>query len=77
MLAKLLRPGGLIHFASDWVPYAQQVQSLVAQHPQYEIMPDSEESEAVIRLRPETHFERRGLRLGHKVTDLVIRKKSS
>ncbi len=76
MLAKLLRPSGLIHFASDWVPYAQQVQSAVAQHPQYEIMPDSEESAAIIRLRPETHFERRGLRLGHKVTDLVIRKKS-
>lgn len=74
LIAKLLKPQGLIHFASDWVPYAKQVELLVEEHPLFELVPDGEEAASVVRLRPETHFERRGLKLGHKVTDLVIRK---
>ena len=93
MLALLLRADGLIHFATDWEPYARQVKSVVELHPQFECLLSEEvnsevadqvgaeisiEAEdlakAVISLRPETHFERRGLKLGHKVTDLVIRK---
>ncbi len=73
-LSTLLREGGLIHFATDWVPYAQQVMSVVASHPGFECLPDGDEALAITSLRPETRFERRGTRLGHKVTDLVIRK---
>ena len=79
MLANLLRPEGIIHFATDWQPYAVQVESEVELHPRFECLSSDaatgEEAEAVTRLRPETHFERRGLKLGHKVTDLVIRKR--
>jgi len=83
MLEKLLRPEGLIHFATDWEPYANQVKSVVEMHPRYECLPQEgdemfnaaeDQAKAVTCLRPETHFERRGLKLGHKVTDLVIRK---
>ena len=83
MLALLLRPEGLIHFATDWQPYAAQVRSVVKMHPCFQCLPQpgdesfdatDDEAKAVICLRPETHFERRGLKLGHEVTDLVIRK---
>lgn len=73
-LNTLLRDDGLIHFATDWVPYAQQVRSVVASHPHYECLPDGDEARAITGLRPETRFERRGTKLGHEVTDLVIRK---
>ncbi len=75
MLARLLTPAGMIHFASDWVPYAEQVQQMVTEHPRFELMPAGDELNSVVQLRPETHFERRGLKLGHRVTDLVIRKR--
>jgi len=74
MLTLLLRPEGLIHFATDWQPYARQVRSVVESHPHFECLPQDETAKAITCLRPETHFERRGLKLGHKVTDLVIRK---
>ena len=74
MLTLLLRPDGLIHFATDWQPYARQVRSVVELHPRFECLQQEEEAKAITCLRPETHFERRGLKLGHKVTDLVIRK---
>lgn len=74
MISSLLQPQGLVHFASDWVPYATQVKLLVEEHPLFELVPEGEKSDAVIQLRPETHFERRGLKLGHEVTDLLIRK---
>ena len=74
MLTLLLRPDGLIHFATDWQPYARQVRSVVELHPCFECLQQEEEAKAITCLRPETHFERRGLKLGHKVTDLVIRK---
>lgn len=74
MVARLLRADGIIHFASDWEPYARQVQAVVAEHPDFQCLHESDRTSAITELRPETHFERRGLRLGHKVTDLVIRK---
>jgi len=74
MLTLLLRSDGLIHFATDWQPYAEQVRSVVELHPRFECLQQEEEAKAITCLRPETHFERRGLKLGHKVTDLVIRK---
>jgi len=74
MVARLLRVDGIIHFASDWEPYARQVQDVVAEHPHFECLPESDSTRAITTLRPETHFERRGLRLGHTVTDLVIQK---
>ena len=85
MLTLLLRPQGLIHFATDWEPYARQVIEVVGLHPHFECLPQEgdesfnaaeDQAKAVTCLRPETHFERRGLKLGHKVTDLVIRKLS-
>lgn len=74
MAASLLNTDGLIHFATDWVPYARQVQNIVQEHPQFECLLDETRAGDIVKLRPETHFERRGCKLGHEVTDLVISK---
>lgn len=74
MAGGLLKGDALIHFATDWVPYARQVRSLVEAHSQFECLIDSAELDKITCLRPKTHFERRGDKLGHQVTDLVIRK---
>jgi tRNA (guanine-N7-)-methyltransferase len=75
-LAKLLprlQPGGTIHCATDWEPYAQQMlEVLSAEHAlrntAHGFAPRPE-------YRPLTKFENRGIRLGHGVWDVVFAKK--
>ncbi|WP_028601036.1 tRNA (guanosine(46)-N7)-methyltransferase TrmB [Ottowia thiooxydans] len=69
-LASRLKPGGYIHCATDWQPYAEQMlvvlgeESLLANSAEtYAQKPD---------YRPLTKFELRGLKLGHGVWDLVF-----
>jgi tRNA (guanine-N7-)-methyltransferase len=69
-LAQHLRPGGYIHCATDWQPYAEQMLELLSAEPllrntaaDYAPKPD---------YRPLTKFENRGLKLGHGVWDLVF-----
>jgi tRNA (guanine-N7-)-methyltransferase len=69
-VVKHLKPGGYLHLATDWQPYAEQMLQVLRSEPQlrntaadYAPRPD---------YRPETKFERRGLRLGHGVWDLVF-----
>ena len=68
-----LAPGALVHCATDWEPYAQQIlgvltasPDLVNLHPGYAPRPDS---------RPLTKFERQGLAVGHVVRDLLFRRR--
>ena len=72
LLAERLAPGGYLHLATDWEPYAQQMLEVLSAEPLlantasgYADKPD---------YRPETKFERRGLKLGHGVWDLVFRR---
>ena len=74
LLASRLAPGGVVHCATDWEPYAEQMLEvlsaeplLVNSAPGYAPKPD---------YRPLTKFEARGLRLGHGVRDLVFRRSS-
>jgi tRNA (guanine-N7-)-methyltransferase len=69
-LAQHLRPGGYIHCATDWQPYAEQMLEVLSAEPllrntaaDYAPKPD---------YRPLTKFENRGLKLGHGVWDLVF-----
>jgi tRNA (guanine-N7-)-methyltransferase len=76
-LASRLKPGGYLHCATDWQPYAEQMLSRAGrrapagQHRTrrgpggYAPKPD---------YRPLTKFENRGLKLGHGVWDLVFRR---
>lgn len=72
--AQKLAPGGYIHLATDWVPYAEHMLEVLTAEPLLgNTTPDYAPRPAY---RPETKFETRGLRLGHGVRDLVFRRKT-
>ena len=71
-LASRLRPGGYLHCATDWEPYAQQMLEVLSAEPQLENTAESYAPRP--HYRPLTKFENRGLKLGHGVWDLVFRK---
>jgi tRNA (guanine-N7-)-methyltransferase len=58
-----LKPGGRFHMATDWAPYAEHMREVMAAAEGWELAAEGGE-------RPRTHFERRGERLGHAVTDM-------
>jgi tRNA (guanine-N7-)-methyltransferase len=71
-LVSRLAPGGLLHCATDWQPYAEQMRAVLEAEPQ--LADTGEDAAQAAARRPETKFERRGLRLGHGVWDLVYRR---
>jgi len=75
LLASRLKPGGYLHCATDWQPYAEQMLQVLS-------------GEALLAntaapwaprpaYRPLTKFENRGLRLGHGVWDLVFTRRDT
>lgn len=72
-LASRLKPGGYIHCATDWEPYA--VQMLEVLNAEAQLQNTTEGYATKPEYRPLTKFENRGLRLGHGVWDLVFTKR--
>ena len=71
-LAARLKPGGYLHCATDWQPYAAQMLQVLSAEP---LLANTAEGYAPQPdYRPLTKFENRGLRLGHGVWDLVFRR---
>jgi tRNA (guanine-N7-)-methyltransferase len=70
-----LRPGGLLHLATDWAPYADWMLEALAATPSLV----SDGSPVIDRpaWRPPTHFERRGRKRGHDIVDLLVRKRAA
>jgi tRNA (guanine-N7-)-methyltransferase len=75
-LAQRLKPGGYLHCATDWQPYAEQILEVLEAEP----LLDNPARSAHPALagyapkpsyRPLTKFENRGLKLGHGVWDVV------
>ena len=71
-LAARLKPGGYLHLATDWENYAEQMLEVLSAEPTlqntatgYAPRPD---------YRPVTKFERRGLKLGHGVWDVLFKR---
>lgn len=69
-LASRLKPGGYLHCATDWEPYAQQMLEVLGAEPSLRNTAGSYAPRP--HYRPLTKFEQRGLRLGHGVWDLVF-----
>ena len=72
LLASRLAPGGHLHCATDWQPYAEQMLQVLSAEPLlrnaasgFAPKPDA---------RPLTKFEARGLKLGHGVWDLLFQR---
>lgn len=72
-LASRLKPGGYIHCATDWEPYA--VQMLEVLNAEAQLQNTAEGYATKPEYRPLTKFENRGRRLGHGVWDLVFTKR--
>lgn len=74
LVAQKLKPGGIIHMATDWEPYAEhmmtqleQTNDFVNQYPETGFAPVGTD-------RLFTKFEARGHRLGHGVWDLIFKR---
>ncbi|MEX0449010.1 tRNA (guanosine(46)-N7)-methyltransferase TrmB [Spiribacter sp. 221] len=72
MVADRLQPGGFLHMATDWAEYAEWMLALSETEPRLDnphggYAPDPGD-------RPGTRFERRGVRKGHDVFDLILQR---
>ncbi len=72
--ARILKDGGLVHFATDWADYAEHAAAVFAGSPAFEPVAPAALAGDALAFRAPTKFERRGLRLGHAVADLYFRK---
>jgi len=61
---------GYIHIATDWEPYAIEIIDLVKQSKFYKM--SNRNFNKKPQARPFTKYEKRGLRLGHQVWDMII-----
>jgi tRNA (guanine-N7-)-methyltransferase len=66
-----LRSGGLLHLATDWQDYAEHMLAVLDAQPELRNCAGPGRTVPRPAWRMETHFERRGLRLGHAVSDLL------
>ena len=75
-LAQHIRPGGYLHLATDWQPYAAQMMQVLRAEPLLSNMGDAAQEGFAHKpdYRPLTKFENRGLKLGHGVWDLVFQR---
>lgn len=72
-LADRLMPGGYLHCATDWQPYAEQMLEVLSAEPMlHNTATDPTGYAPKPDYRPLTKFENRGLKLGHGVWDLVF-----
>ena len=73
-LVQHLAPGGYLHCATDWEPYAQQMLQVLQAEPG--LVNTTESFAPRPDWRPLTKFEDRGLKLGHGVWDLLYRRRA-
>ena len=75
MIAARLAPGGLFHLATDWEAYAEHMFDVLDASPSFRNELGPRQSAPRPEWRIETHFQKRGERLGHGVWDLLYRKR--
>ena len=71
-IARILRPGGFLHVATDWADYARHTREVLGESAQLVAVEAADLRDAPLASRPPTKFERRGMRLGHDVADLYF-----
>ena len=73
-LAARLKPGGYLHCATDWQPYAEQILEVLTAEPRLKNTADAASGGYAPKpgYRPLTKFENRGIKLGHGVWDIVF-----
>ena len=74
MACDTLRSGGLLHLATDWAPYAEHMWDVLDAEPRLRNLAGPRSAVARPDWRRQTHFETRGLKLGHGTWDLLYRR---
>jgi len=74
LIREKLRPGGLLHMATDWEHYAEQMLETLDAAEGFENIAGLGAYSPRPDYRPMTKFEMRGERLGHGVWDLIYKK---
>jgi len=72
LLTSRMQSGAYLHIATDWREYAEQALAVLSAEPT--LMNTAESYAPRPDYRPLTKFERRGLKLGHGVWDIVFRR---
>ena len=67
-----LRPGGVLHAATDWAEYADQMLTVLEDEPRLINMYNGFAPER--NGRPATRFEIKGIEKGHEIRDLLFSK---
>ena len=67
LMQEKLIPGGIVHLATDWPDYADQIIDVFSRNPSFR-----REDKGLVQ-RPVTKFEARGQKLGHPIRDLYFR----
>jgi len=76
LAATRLAPGAVLHCATDWEPYAEQMLEVLTAHPGFENTQADGGFAPRPGFRPLTRFEGQGLEKGHVVNDLLFRRVS-
>ncbi|MDO0927031.1 tRNA (guanosine(46)-N7)-methyltransferase TrmB [Streptomyces sp. TG1A-8] len=74
LAATRLKPGAIVHCATDWEPYAEQMLDVLTAHPDFENTRADGGFAPRPAFRPLTRFEGQGLDKGHVVNDLLFRR---
>jgi len=74
LVRRKLKLGGQLHMATDWENYAEHMLEILSVADGFKNTSTSDDYVTKPDYRPETKFERRGLKLGHGVWDLVFEK---
>lgn len=75
LLASRIAPGGILHLATDWEPYAEHMLDVLDASTEFRNLAGPRGSVPRPDSRPQTHFETRGQRLGHGVRDLLYERR--
>ena len=73
LLVSRMERGAYVHVATDWEDYAQQIMEVFSAEPR--LANTAAGFAPRPAWRPQTKFESRGLRLGHRVWDVLFRRK--
>jgi len=76
LLATRVRPGGRLHLATDWEDYSRHMLDVLENSPDWLNAAGPRSTVARAESPTETHFEKRGLRLGHGVWDLIYERRA-
>ncbi|UCH38731.1 MAG: tRNA (guanosine(46)-N7)-methyltransferase TrmB [Gammaproteobacteria bacterium] len=75
LIYEVLKPGAVIHAATDWQDYAEWIAEQFLADDRFENLGDVQGYAECPEYRPPTRFEQRGRGLGHGVWDLLFAKR--